>query len=186
MAALAHATFSRLVEASASSWEPLAEALGRGLDHREAMVWSADVAVAAATGELGWDGAFPRAEGDFFFGGQFSYAAKNGRSLRRTYDHHVVLAPDGSARVTTTLTIANTEEAGPLNPQYQAYLTLYGPRGAVLAEGADPPAATEQAVEGHPAAGWFRSAEPGGQTSVTVRAPCDRPAEACQRHLAAP
>jgi len=82
----------------------------------------------------------------------------------------VVLRPDGAARVTTSLTITNTEPAGDLNASTLAYLTIYGPEGAVLDQAAsDPFSFREATLAGHPAAGWFRAATPsGGQTTLKV------------------
>jgi len=170
VAAVAEAVMRRLLDAPASQWEPLGRAMGKAFGAREALAWSTDAEVARALAERGWDGAFPAHDGDFFYNSEFQYAAKNGRGIRRTYDHHVVLRPDGAARVTTSLTITNTEPAGDLNASTLAYLTIYGPEGAVLDQAAsDPFSFREATLAGHPAAGWFRAATPsGGQTTLKV------------------
>jgi len=170
VAALAETVIRRLLDAPASQWEPLGRALGRAFDAREALAWSRNPKLAGALNERGWDGAFPAHKGDFFYNSEFQYAAKNGRGIRRTYDHKVALAADGSARVTTDITITNTEPPGPLNASTLAYLTIYGPEGGVLDQAAsDPFSFREASVAGHPAAGWFRAATPaGGQTTLKV------------------
>lgn len=169
---LGQAVFSRLLSAPASSWLPLAQAIGAGFDNREAMVWSTDPAVEQVLARRGWDGSLPGAPGDFFDDAEFEYTAKNGLGLRRTFDHVVQLRPDGSARLTTTLTIANTEPAAQttgeaLNVDSLSYITLYGPQGANLVRGSDRPEALEPPIAGHPAAGWLRAALPLGSTKLT-------------------
>jgi hypothetical protein len=59
---------------------------------------------------------------------EFEYASKNGRDLRRTYDHDVQLNADGSARITTKVTIRNTGDPGRFNEISLSCLSLYGPR----------------------------------------------------------
>jgi hypothetical protein len=119
-----------------------------------------------------WDGAFPAQPGDFFFNSEFEFAAKNGRGLRRVYDHGVTIKADGSARVVTKMTVTNTEPADAVNNAAGSlgYMTIYGPDGAVLDEsGSDYFAVSEAPMAGHPATGWFRAAAPsGGQTTLTV------------------
>jgi len=169
VAALAEVTLQRLLESPASQWTALARAVGAALDNQQAMAWIQDGSLAEELNRRRWDGAFPATRGDFFAAGEFSYAAKNGRGLRRTYDHHVALRPDGSAGVTTTVTINNTQAPHPnSNPHSLSYITLYGPSGAVLADGTDQPALSEAEVANHPAAAWFRAAQPMGQTTLKV------------------
>jgi hypothetical protein len=169
VAVVARLVMERLLRVPASEWQPLARAVGVAFRQREAMAWAADPAVEAALADRAWDGAFPRRDaGDFFYDAEFSYAAKNGRRLRRVYDHRVALRPDGSALVTTTLTITNTEGPGPQNPSSLSYITLYGPNGGVLDSSGDAPDVEENPVAGHPAAGWYRAAAPLGTTTVTV------------------
>ncbi len=171
VAAVAETVMQRLLEAPSSKWEPLGRAMSEAFDAREAVAWSTDEQVATALADREWDGAFPSFTGDFFFNSEFAYASKNGRGIRRAYDHHVELRPDGSARITTTVTITNTEPAEEaLNESTLAYHTIYGPEGARLDEEAsDPFGFPEPAVAGHPATGWFRAAKPdGGQQTLTV------------------
>jgi hypothetical protein len=172
VAAVAENVMHKLLDAPASQWEPLGRVIGEAFDAKQALGWSSDPVVAKTLADRRWDGAFPRHTGDFFFNSEFEYSAKNGRGVRRTYDHHIVINPDGSARTTTKLTITNTEPPDPVfNPAGTlAYMTMYGPEGAVLDEAAsDPLRIEEPAMAGHPAAGWFRAAAPsGGQTTLTV------------------
>lgn len=171
LTALAAVVVGRLLDAPASRWGGLAAAVATGFDRREAMAWTRDTGVARALAERGWDGTLPAAAGDFFADAEFEYMAKNGRGLRRTYDHHVVLHRDGSAMVTTTVTIANTRpfSAGGLqNLDSASYIALYGPHGATLDPASDPPVSDEAPVAGHPASGWLRSAEPLRTTTLTV------------------
>jgi len=166
---LATAVVPRLLAAPSSSWDALATANGAGFDAREAMAWTADDGVARSLQRHGWDGTLPATEGDFFFEGDFEFAAKNGRDIRRTYDHRVELRQDGSGRVTTTVTIANGQAPGPEATDSLSYITLYGPSGAVLDEAAsDPIEEREPARGGHPAAGWVRGAAPQDATTLTV------------------
>jgi hypothetical protein len=170
VAALAEVVMGKLLEAPASQWEPLGSAMAAAFDAREAMAWSTDPMVASVLAERHWDGAFPTHKGDFFFNSEFAYISKNGRGIRRVYDHHVDLRPDGGARITTDITITNTLPPDPLNASSLAYLTIYGPEGAVLDQGAsDAFGFQEPPLSGHPATGWFRAATPsGGQTTLKV------------------
>lgn len=171
VAAVAETVMGKLLEAPASQWEPLGRAMGDAFDAREALAWSTDPIVAGVLAERHWDGAFPTHAGDFFFDSEFAYISKNGRGIRRVYDHHVELRPDGGARITTQITITNTLPPDPLgNASSLAYLTIYGPEGAVLDQAAsDPFGFQEPTLSGHPATGWFRAATPsGGQTTLKV------------------
>jgi hypothetical protein len=173
IAELARVALRGLVDAPRDTWPDLAEVAGRGLGTRELLAWSADPAVQQALVAHDWAGRLPATEGDFLTAGEFEYAAKNGRLLRRVVDHVVEIHPDGSARVTTTLSIANTAPPSHFNVDSQSYVVLYGPAGATLAAGSDRPDAREPALAGHPAAGWLRAAEPGRRT--TIRAVWDVP-----------
>jgi hypothetical protein len=170
VAALAEAVMQKLLEAPASQWEPLGRAMGEAFDAREALAWSTDAVVAVVLAERRWDGAFPAHKGDFFFNSEFAYVSKNGRGIRRTYDHHVALRPDGGARVTTDITITNTEPLDVSNASSLAYITIYGPEGATLDQAAsDPFGFLEPSIAGHPATGWFKAAAPaGGQVTLKV------------------
>ena len=172
VAAVAENVMHKLLDAPASQWEPLGGVIGEAFAAKQAMAWSSDPTVARTLADRDWDGAFRSHAGDFFFNSEFEFAAKNGRGIRRVYDHHVTVKPDGSARIATKLTVTNTEPpddegnfAGTLG-----YLTIYGPQDAVLDDGAsDPLSFKEPALVGHSAAGWFRAAAPsGGQTTLTV------------------
>ena len=171
VAALAETVMGKLLAAPASQWEPLGEAMGQAFDAKQALAWSSDPQVATALAERHWDGSFPPSPGDFFFNSEFEYVAKNGRGIQRTYDHNVVINADGSARVTTTLTVTNTQPPDiNANGSTLAYMTVYGPQGAVLDDTAsDAFGFKEPALAGHPGTGWFRAAKPsGGQTTLTV------------------
>lgn len=170
LAVLADVVMRRVLDAPASSWEELGQAGAAGLDAREAMVWSADDDVATAAARREWDGALPEAEGDFFYEADFEYVAKNGRGLRRTFDHDVEVRPDGSARIITDITIANTEPFDErLNIDSFSYVSVYGPQGAVLDETAsDEPVALEAPLSGHPGAGWLIAAEPLSEAALRV------------------
>lgn len=171
VAAVAETVMGKLLAAPASQWEPLAQAMGQAFDAKQALAWSSDPQVAAALAERHWDGSFPPSPGDFFFNSEFEYVAKNGRGIQRTYDHNVAINPDGSARVTTTLTVTNTQPPNiNANGSTLAYMTLYGPQGAVLDDTAtDAFGFKEPTLAGHPGTGWFRAAKPsGGQTTLTV------------------
>ncbi|MDQ4071236.1 MAG: DUF4012 domain-containing protein, partial [Actinomycetota bacterium] len=171
IAAVAEVVMRKLLDAPASHWEPQGAAMGKAFDNRQAMAWSADPVVARVLADRGWDGAFPVTDGDFFYNSEFQYVAKNARGIRRVYDHHVTLRADGGARITTTLTLTNTLPPDLLsNLSTLAYMTVYGPQGAVLDQAAsDPFGFKEPALSGHPATGWFRAAAPsGGQTTLKV------------------
>jgi len=146
-------------------WPRLAAQLVAGLDAREALAWSRDRDVRRALARRRWDGALPRVRGDFFYAAEFAYPTKNGRDLRRRFDHDVALRADGSARVTTTVTIHNASRLGyPL----QTYIAIYGPAGALPGPGPDQPVAVEAPVAGHPAVGWLRFAAPWQSARVRV------------------
>jgi hypothetical protein len=168
VAELAKALMPRLFAAQASQWEPLAKVLGQAFAAREAMVWSADADVARVLAGRRWDGSVPATAGDFVLPAEFEYANKNGRELRRTYQHEVVLAADGSARITTRLTITNPNPPSTQNLNGLTYITVYGPAGAVLDAASDPLGIPEKEVAGHPAVGWFRPLAPESQTTLVV------------------
>lgn len=165
-------SLERLLQAPASQWRDLGRVAGEGFAAREAMAWSAEEPVETVLHGLGWDGAFVGADGDFVAPSEFEYSAKNGRGLRRTYSHRVVLRADGSARVTTDVVIANTLPPDSVfNLDSLSYVVMYGPRGGALVsagEGSTPPDAPEPALDGHPAAGWLRAAPPLGEDRFRV------------------
>ena len=180
LVSLAQVVFQRLLDAPTSTWVPLGNAVGQGLGSREAMAWSADQAVETSLHQRGWDGALPATAGDFLADAEFEYGAKNGAGIKRTFDHMVTLRPDGSAGLSTSLTIDNTQTAAPqANIDSLSYITLYGPHGAVLSAGADPPFAVEPDIAGHPAAGWLRSAAP--QSKTTLQTTWEAPAIAVRQ-----
>ncbi len=168
---LVHVVLQRLLDAPASRWDALAQATAHGFETREAMAWSSRPTIEHALTERAWDGALPEVSGDFFYEGEFEYTAKNGRGLHRTFDHDVVLHPDGSAEITTKVTIANTLPAnnrGLLNIDSLSFVTVYGPAGARLDSASDRPDAQSASLAGHPAVSWFESADPLSSTSFTV------------------
>jgi len=169
LSSLAEVVMRKLLAAPSSQWQAIGEAVGQGFAAREAMAWSSDQVVQATLARRGWDGVLPTVSGDFFYNGEFAYAAKIDRGLQRTFDHHVLLRADGSGRVTTTMRLTNTRGPSPaLNPGSLAYITIYGPQGAVLHPSSDPPVSEEPAIAGHPAAGWFLNAPPRGTVSLKV------------------
>jgi len=174
------AVMSKLLDAPSSQWRILGSAVAKAFAARQLLVWSHDQVVQSTIAQRGWAGVLPATDGDFFYDGEFEYGAKNGRGLKRTFDDQVALHADGSARVTTTLTINNTEAPSSVNDNVLTYYTLYGPAGAVLDPVAsDPPFATEPAISGHPASGWFRTVA--ANASGTIKVMWDIPALAQRR-----
>jgi hypothetical protein len=167
---LAQAVMDRLIGARSSQWAALGKVMGEAFTAREAMAWSSDPEVASVLADRRWDSALPAVAGDFVYPAEFEYSAKNGRSLRRTSQHHVTLRPDGSGTVTTTVKIVNPDGSETLaNPSGGlAYVTMYGPAGASLGRGSDSVGIPQPEVAGHPAVGWFRPLEPQSETKVTV------------------
>jgi hypothetical protein len=170
IAVLAKVVMDRLIEARTSQWASLGKVVADAFVAREAMAWSSDGEVSSVLSARRWDSALPAVAGDFAYPAEFEYAAKNGRSLRRTYQHHVTLRPDGSGTVTTSVRISNPKplEAFANPAGVLDYVTLYGPQGATLAEGSDPLSLAEPEVAGHPARGWFRPLNPETETTVTI------------------
>ena len=168
VASLAEAVMQKVLAAPSSQWQPLAKAIGQAFDAREAMAWTTDDQVVSALESRGWNNTLPQAEGDFFYNAEFSYAAKIDRSLRREFTHHVELRADGSARITTTMVVSNPRPGGFTNPGSLSYVTVYGPNGATLDQASDPPQSSEPSLAGHPAAGWFVGAAPGGKATLKV------------------
>ena len=170
---LVHVVVQKVLDAPASKWDPLARAIGDGFQAREAMAWSHRPVIQNALVARGWDGTLPQVAGDFFYDSEFEYAAKNGDGLHRTFDHNVVLHADGSARISTRVTIANTLPPnygydGTLNIDSLSFITIYGANGAVLSSASDPPDARPPALRGHPAGGWFEAADPQSSTTFNV------------------
>jgi hypothetical protein len=171
--ALVHVVVQKILDAPASQWQPLATAIGQGFDAREAMGWSNQSVIQDALIARGWDGTLPQTAGDFFYDGEFEYAAKNGGGLHRTFDHNVVLNADGSAKITTKITIDNTLPPnygydGTLNIDSLSFITVYGPDGAALGPASDPPDAKSPDLSAHPAYSWFEAAKPRSSTTFTV------------------
>ena len=173
VADLGEAVVQQLLDAPASQWRALSETVGQSLHDREVTVYASDPAIEKVLATRGWDGTLPQVGGDFFNEADFEYAAKNGRGIRRTFDHHVVIHDDGSATVDTTITIANTLQGETIHDEFvdidaSSYITLYGPAGARLSSSADSPVTAEPALGSHPAAGWFRTAPPNGTATLHV------------------
>lgn len=168
VAAVAESVLAKLLNVPADRWPALARVVQEGLDARELLVWSKDEPVRTALAQRGWEGRVPAVAGDFFLDAHFAFATKNGRGIKRTYEHLVSIRPDRSAVVTTTITIENTEPPAPLNLDTLSYITLYGPQGATLLESSDPGAILEPPLAGHPAAAWFRAAPPLGTATLKV------------------
>jgi hypothetical protein len=164
---LASAVMQKLLDAPAAAWDPLGRAVSAAFDGREAMAWSNDDAVSTTLADRRWDGTLPATAGDFFYDGEFAYATKNGRGLHRTFNHVVTLEPNGSARVTTTVTVTDTEPPNAVNGDSLSYLTFYGPTGASLVKSSLPPDVSESSLSDHPAAGWDLAALPLRTTSLT-------------------
>ena len=87
---------------------------------------------------------------------------------RRTYYHDVQLDADGSALITTRVTIRNTGEPGRFNKSSLSYLSMYGLRERSSTRRPAIRPSLNPRSPGHPAAGWFRQAPPGDETSATV------------------
>ncbi|MEY2467687.1 MAG: hypothetical protein QOF21_385, partial [Actinomycetota bacterium] len=152
-----------------SRWKDLGIALGKGFDNREAMMWSPDATVADSLRGRRWDGTLPQGNGDFFYNSEFSFGAKNGRTLRRTFDHHVVLNADGSGVITTTMTVANSTPRDRLNPTSMVYVAAYGPTGARFsANSVNAIVPHDVSLAGHPSAGFFVDPPPFDQAKFTV------------------
>jgi hypothetical protein len=165
---LARVVVKELIDAPASKWDPLGQAVAAGFDAREAMAWSSGANVQSALQQRHWDGTLPVTLGDFFYNSEFAYATKNGRGVRRDFDHIVVIHPDGSARVTTTVKISDTERPNPAyNIGTESYITFYGPSGARFAGASRKPDATATNLSFHPAVGWLMYAPPLGSTTLT-------------------
>jgi hypothetical protein len=168
---LADAVVQKMLDTPARKWDPLAKALGAAFEAREGVAWSQDANVEKALAERHWDGMLPDVPGDFFYASEFANTAKNGRALRRTFDHKVTLNADGSGIVETTMTIHNTAPPaaeGLLNIDSLAYITTYGPFSGRLAKNADKPYAIEKPLAGHPAWGGDRAAPPLGEDKLFV------------------
>lgn len=167
--ALAEVVLQRLLDTPSDKWLALAGAVGDGFAARDAMAYSTDEVVAKVLADRRWDGTLPATTGDFFYNGEFSYASKVGRGVTRTFDHHVELRADGSARISTTMVMRNNRpSSGLLNPGQLSYVTIYGPAGATLDPSSDPPVSPEPAVAGHPAAGWLLAASPLREATLKV------------------
>lgn len=177
---LGQAVMSKLLDAPSAQWRSLGSAVAKAFAARQLLVWSHDDVVQSTLVKRTWDGLLPATDGDFFYDGEFEYGAKNGRGLKRTFDEAVAINADGSARVTTTLTIDNTEGPSPVNDNVLTYYTLYGPTGGVVDPVAsDPPFSAEPTLSGHPASGWFRTVS--AKSTGTIKVVWDVPAMAQRR-----
>jgi hypothetical protein len=169
ISSLVGVVINRALQAPAHQWLKLGQAMAASFDARESLAWSSHPEVQSVVDLFGWDGRFIGADGDFVGVSEFEYAAKNGRALRRTYDHHVVLRSDGSGTVDMTVTVSDPAPFDPIfNVNSQSYVVLYGPRRALLANGTRATDAEEPNLAGHPAAGWLLAATPGGTDTSRV------------------
>jgi hypothetical protein len=170
IAVLAKTVMDRLIDVRTSQWSALGQVLGEAFTEREAMAWVSDPEVGAVLADRRWDGALPVVTGDFVYPAEFQYAAKNGRSLRRVYDHHVRLRPDGSGSVVTTVRVTNPNPPDDYAniPGTLAFVTMYGPAGATVGRGTDQPSLPEPAMADHPARSFFRPLEPRSESKFTV------------------
>jgi hypothetical protein len=169
IAELAHAVLQRTLSATGGEWVRAASALQQTFGVREGMAWSARLPVQQAIVRLGWDGTLPPVAGDFYADAEFEFVAKNGSGLRRTFAHQVTLNSDGSGVSSTTMTLHDLlPPVREVNDDSLSYITPYGPAGATLDRSSDKPDNAEPAVDGHPAAGWVRAAQPFGSTSLRV------------------
>jgi hypothetical protein len=166
---LAPVIVKRLLSAPSDKWLRLGGAMSASFDAREAMMWTDDPSTNRALRSLGWSGELPEEDGDFYADSEFEYTAKNGAALKRTFNHVVRLNADGSGTASTTMVLRNTAPAEPFyNDDSLSYITAYGPVGGVLDEASERPDANEPTLKGHPAAGYFRAAEPLGSMRLRV------------------
>jgi hypothetical protein len=181
IAHLAQAVLQTAVNAPAVKLPNLAEAFGAGLDSQEAALWLTASSRHADLAALGWEGAFQSRAGDYFADAEFAFVSKNGRGLRRTFDHRVTLNPDGSGTSQTVLTIRNTLpfEGGDYNDNPIYYLTPYGPRGGALGSASDEPDSDQPPLLGHPSAGWLRTVP--ALSSASLKVAWDAPNLALER-----
>jgi hypothetical protein len=175
LADLARHTLSNLSSLPYDKLEEAGRALSEGMERREGMAWARDAGGQAVFTQHGWDGRVTRGDAgfDFFYAAEFAYSTKTNRAVRRQFDHHVTLRADGSGTVKTTVQANNpTPFDVEDNPTGKAYVVLYGPRGAELANGADPLTASETLGD-RPGAGHLVVTPPLGmsRTSVAWKAP---------------
>jgi hypothetical protein len=158
IADLAQAVLHASLTAPAARLPKLGTAISDGLDQRDAALWLRTPSLERDLSANGWDGGFRSRPGDFFADSEFAFVSKNGRGLRRTFAHSVVVNPDGSGTSETNIRVRNTlppEAFFNDDPIY--YLTPYGPQGAALDKSSDPPDASQATLAGHPSAAWFRT-----------------------------
>ena len=172
LSALAEPVMKAVLHAPSSKWADLGEQFAASGDAHEWMGWSADQNEQKVLSHQGWDGALPYVGGDFFFNGDLEYAAKNGRSLQRSFDHVVRVNADGSGTVETTYTLKNPLPADPLagkNLEANMYTVLYGPVGATVDPSADEPVVDRDTpVSNHPGVGYTLDALPLGSDTVKI------------------
>jgi hypothetical protein len=168
-AQVAATALDRALQLPRSQWRALVAALAQSFDNREAMIWSKDRSVALATAERRWDGVLPAGEGDFFYDAEFSFGSKAGRYLKRPFDHHVKLNEDGSAVVTTKVSVFNPIPKDNVNLSFMVYAVMYGPADAVFStKSTNVINAREPHMSGHPGAGFFLDPQTNESDSVTV------------------
>lgn len=170
LSVLAPLVMHKLAAEPASAWPHLAAAVAAGFADQEAMLWSADSTVQQVVDAHHWAYQLPQTSGDFYADSEFEFAAKNGRGLRRSFDHTVTIRPDGSGVARTVMTLHDTEPPAPgSNPRAAGYFTPYGPTDATLTPASTKPLSTDDPdVDGHPTAGFVVSAPPGGQARLRV------------------
>jgi hypothetical protein len=172
LGALAQPVLKAMLHAPTNKWVDLGQELAAAGDAREMIGWSSQGTVEDVLSDHGWDGQLPVVDGDFFYNGDFEYAAKNGRGLQRTFDHIVHINPDGSGTVETTMTLHNTlpeQQEFKLNVEANIYTVLYGPAGATLDPSSDEPDVNDELdVNGHPGAGYALQALPLSSDSVKI------------------
>ena len=170
IAVLAKVVMDRLIEARTSQWASLGKVVADSFGPGRRWRGPPTPRCRRCCPPAGGTAPCPTSAGDFVFPAEFEYAAKNGRALRRTYQHHVAIRPDGSGTVTTTVRITNPKPLDTFgNPAgVLTFVSMYGPQGATVAEGSDPLSLAEPEVAGHPARSWFRPLNPESESTVTV------------------
>ena len=168
VADLAKELMAQLLATQPSKWQALGEVIASSFRYRAAMAWSSDPEVQGELARLRWDGDLAPTQGDFFQETEFEYAAKNGSFLRRSFQHSVELHADGSARVTTTMTITNTATPDQDKLGDLSYITFYGPGGAQAVRPGTDSMIEAATVNGHPAQAGFITVNPGQTATVTA------------------
>ena len=150
---LAARFFQKVTEATPDQWFSLGRAFGRALAEKHMLLYFKDPGVQQSFSELDWSGEVKQSDGDYLMavdsnvGGNDVSAYKANRWIKPKMSVEVTRQKDSTLRHHVTYTFDYTSGPKEYPLEYESYLRLYVPEGAVI-EGAVAKAASGFVVLG--------------------------------------